>query len=186
MTISSGGDRARRADRNGRNDMTSKAAATLAGLFLALALPAAAQERPAAPERDTAWHNQQMLHLVSLKAEEGWRFGPGGMRYRRTASGAAGAPHPSSYDTVTIHYAGRLIDGTEFDSSIARGEPATFPLGRLIKGWQEGVPLMAVGDTFEFALPAHLAYGPNGKGPIPGGATLLFTIQLIAIVPPEG
>jgi len=84
---------------------------------------------------------------------------------------------------VTIHYAGRFIDGAEFDSSIARGEPATFPLPRLIKGWQQGVPLMSVGDTYEFAIPHSLAYGPKGKGPIPGGATLIFTIELIAIVP---
>ena len=166
--------------------MTSKAAVALAGLFLACAPPALAQERPEAVQHDTAWHNAQMLHLVSLKAEDGWRPGPGGMRYRRTVGGPAGGPRPAPNDTVTIHYAGRLIDGTEFDSSIARGQPATFPLLRLIKGWQEGVPLMTVGDTFEFALPAHLAYGPKGKGPIPGGATLLFTIQLIAIVPPEG
>jgi FKBP-type peptidyl-prolyl cis-trans isomerase len=76
---------------------------------------------------------------------------------------------------------GRFIDGREFDSSVARGEPATFPLPRLIKGWQEGVPLMQVGDTYEFAIPYNLAYGPVGKGPIPGGATLLFTIELIAI-----
>jgi FKBP-type peptidyl-prolyl cis-trans isomerase len=82
---------------------------------------------------------------------------------------------------VTIHYVGRFIDGTEFDSSVARGEPATFPLPRLIKGWQEGVPLMAVGDTFEFAIPWSLAYGAKGKGPIPGGATLLFTIELFAV-----
>jgi len=74
--------------------------------------------------------------------------------------------------------------GLEFDSSIARHEPATFPLPRLIRGWQEGVPLMRVGERFEFAIPYNLAYGWNGRGPIPGGATLLFTIQLIAIAPP--
>ncbi|HWH21914.1 MAG TPA: FKBP-type peptidyl-prolyl cis-trans isomerase, partial [Allosphingosinicella sp.] len=79
------------------------------------------------------------------------------------------------------HYTGRFIDGGVFDSSVQRGEPATFPLPRLIKGWQEGVPLMEVGDTFEFAIPYNLAYGPVGRGPIPGGATLLFTIELIDI-----
>ena len=69
----------------------------------------------------------------------------------------------------------------EFDSSVARGEPAIFPLPKLIKGWQQGVPLMHVGDTYEFAIPYTLAYGAKGKGPIPGGATLLFTIELLAI-----
>ena len=105
-----------------------------------------------------------------------------GLRYRKI-SGTGRGPHPSPTDTVTIHYAGRFIDGTEFDSSVARGEPATFPLSRLIRGWQEGVPLMGVGDRYEFAIPYTLAYGWNGRGPIPGGATLLFTIELIAIAP---
>jgi FKBP-type peptidyl-prolyl cis-trans isomerase FkpA len=148
------------------------------------ALPGAAalaQAGPAAPVHDADWHNAQMLYLLNLKAADGWHQTGTGLRYRRIREGAAGAPHPTPTDTVTIHYAGRFIDGTEFDSSIARGEPATFPLPRLIQGWQEGVPLMAVGETFEFAIPYSLAYGPKGKGPIPGGATLLFTIQLIGI-----
>lgn len=158
----------------------------LAGLLAASASPAIAQAapEPAPPVHDTTWHNEQALYLTNLKAQDGWQAAPGGLRYRRTKAGAAGAPHPAPTDTVTIHYAGRFIDGTEFDSSIARGEPATFPLPRLIKGWQQGVPLMSVGDTYEFAIPHSLAYGPKGKGPIPGGATLIFTIELIAIVPP--
>ena len=98
-------------------------------------------------------------------------------------SGSANGPRPAPTDTVAIHYVGRFIDGAEFDSSVARGEPATFPLPALIRGWQEGVPLMSVGDRFEFAIPWSLAYGPVGRGPIPGGATLLFTIDLIAIAP---
>lgn len=160
--------------------------ALAAGAVVATATIAQGIEEQAKPQHDTAWHNAQMLYLVNLKPSDGWMAGPGGMRYRKVKSGAAGAPHPTRTDVVTIHYAGRLIDGAEFDSSIARGEPATFPLPRLIRGWQEGVPLMAVGDTFEFAIPHYLAYGPEGRGPIPGGATLLFTIELIAIGPPEG
>jgi FKBP-type peptidyl-prolyl cis-trans isomerase len=154
-----------------------------AGLWLAVGSMAAAQSvaEPAAPARDAAWHNAQMLYLLDLKAGNGWRIGPGGLRYRRIKAGAADSPSPAATDTVTIHYAGRFIDGAEFDSSIARGEPATFPLPRLIRGWQEGVPLMRVGDTFEFAIPPAMAYGPNGKGPIPGGATLLFTVELLGI-----
>ena len=159
-------------------------------LFLAafaVAAPAFAQAQQAEPpKKDANWHNDQLLHLLNLKPSEGWQGTPSGLRYRKVKSGPAGGAHPSPTDTVTIHYAGRFIDGTEFDSSIARGEPATFPLPRLIQGWQEGVPLMAVGDTFEFAIPYNLAYGAKGRGPIPGGATLLFTIELIAIVPPAG
>ncbi len=78
---------------------------------------------------------------------------------------------------------GTSTDGTEFDSSIRRGEPTSFPLNRVIKGWQEGVALMGVGDKVELAIPYQLAYGADGKGPIPGGATLLFTVELLSIAP---
>ena len=149
---------------------------------LAAGSPAFAQSgQPAPPQKDADWHNAQLLYLLNLKPSDGWQTTATGLRYRKVKSGPAGGAHPAATDTVTIHYAGKFIDGTEFDSSIARGEPATFPLPRLIKGWQEGVPLMAVGDTFEFAIPWSLAYGAKGKGPIPGGATLLFTIELFAV-----
>ncbi len=166
---------------------TMKAGAAMLMALLA-ASAATAQEipSPAPAAHDTAWHNEQSAYLAGLKAADGWQWAPGGLRYRRIKAGAAGAPHPAPTDMVTIHYSGRFIDGSELDSSIARGEPVSFPLPRLIKGWQQGVPLMAVGDTFEFAIPASLAYGPKGKGPIPGGATLLFTIELFGIVPPGG
>ena len=143
--------------------------------------PALAQEdERATTPQDSAWHNNQMLALVSLKAADGWRPGPGNIRWRRIAGNGSGA-HPTTADMVTINYAGRFIDGKEFDSSYARGEPATFPLGRLIKGWQAVVPLMGVGDTIEVAIPADMAYGPVGKGPIPGDATLFFKIELLGI-----
>jgi FKBP-type peptidyl-prolyl cis-trans isomerase len=135
---------------------------------------------PAAVARDADFHNRQFLYLYTLKASDGWASTPSGLRYRKVKDGA-GEGRPKPTDTVTIHYTGRFIDGREFDSSVTRGTPATFPLPRLIMGWQEGVPLMEVGDTFEFAIPYHLAYGPAGKGPIPGGSTLLFTVELIAI-----
>ena len=154
----------------------------LSALALLLLPAAAAAQEPPAP--DTAWHNAQMLALWNLRAEDGWRTTASGLRYRQVRSGEPNAPRPSAEDTVTIHYVGTFIDGREFDSSVARGEPATFPLPRLIRGWQEGVPLMAVGDRFEFAIPFGLAYGPRGRGPIPGGATLLFTIDLIGIGEP--
>ncbi|MBA3677975.1 MAG: FKBP-type peptidyl-prolyl cis-trans isomerase [Sphingosinicella sp.] len=151
-----------------------------------LSVPVLAQEAPEPPpiERDADFHNRQFLYLYELKTSDGWSSTASGLRYRRVKAGE-GTARPGPTDTVTIHYAGRFIDGKEFDSSITRGEPATFPLPRLIKGWQEGVPLMEVGDTYEFAIPYHLAYGPKGKGPIPGGATLLFTIELIAIPAPS-
>ena len=153
-----------------------------ASAVIAVAAVSAYAQAPAEPavERDADFHNRQFLFLYSLSPAEGWRQTPSGLRYRKVG-GTAEGPKPSATDTVTIHYVGRFIDGTEFDSSVARGEPATFPLPRLIRGWQEGVPLMNVGDRYEFAIPYHLAYGPAGRGPIPGGATLLFTIDLIGI-----
>lgn len=169
--------------------MTRKGRAYLvAGMMLASGTAAFAQAgpAPAPPAREADWHNAQALYLLNLKPADGWTGTASGLRYKRIKAGPAGGPHPDPGDTVTIHYAGRFIDGAEFDSSIVRGEPATFPLPRLIKGWQEGVPLMAVGDIFEFAIPWQLAYGAKGKGPIPGGATLLFTIELFAIAPPAG
>ena len=153
--------------------------------FALLLLPAAAAAQEA-PVPDAAWHNAQMLALLDLRSEDGWRVAASGLRYRQVASGQPDAPRPAATDTVTIHYVGTFIDGREFDSSVGRGEPATFPLPRLIRGWQEGVPLMAVGDRFEFAIPDQLAYGPRGRGPIPGGATLLFTIELLGVAGPSG
>ena len=153
-----------------------------AAIALTASAPAFGQtEQPAQPQHDANWHNAQLLYLLNLKPSDGWQTTASGLRWRKVKSGAAGGNRPAPTDTVTIHYVGRFITGEEFDSSVARGEPATFPLPRLIKGWQEGVPLMAVGDTFEFAIPWSLAYGAKGNGPIPGGATLLFTIELFAV-----
>ncbi|RXZ64608.1 FKBP-type peptidyl-prolyl cis-trans isomerase [Pelagerythrobacter rhizovicinus] len=154
-------------------------AAVLAIATCAL-VPALAQD--AAPDRsqDPAWHNEQQAALARLKAEDGWGTLPGGLRIRRISGDGTG-PHPTVEDTVTVHYAGTLIDGTTFDSSWDRGEPATFPLGKLIPAWKLAIPQMGVGDTIGIAAPADLAYGPKGKGPIPGNATLLFRIELLAI-----
>ncbi|HST36421.1 MAG TPA: FKBP-type peptidyl-prolyl cis-trans isomerase [Allosphingosinicella sp.] len=150
-------------------------------VMLAALLAAQAPEPvPARPELTAEQLNRQFAYLYALSPADGWGQTASGLRFRRISGNGTG-PHPRATDTVTIHYAGRFIDGTEFDSSIARGEPATFPLNRLIRGWQEGVPLMAVGDRYEFAVPYTLGYGPAGRGPIPGGATLVFTIELIAI-----
>jgi FKBP-type peptidyl-prolyl cis-trans isomerase FkpA len=150
-----------------------------------LAVAAAAQQPPAAAAPAVSPNaDYHFNYLNALDPAQGWHRTLSGLRYRKL-SGTANGPHPAPTDTVTIHYVGRLIDGTEFDSSVARGQPATFPLPRLIRGWQEGVPLMNVGDRFEFAIPYNLAYGYNGRGPIPGGATLLFIIDLIAIAPHE-
>lgn len=161
---------------------TGLAAALAAGLLLA-APPVLGQESEPAPAggaQDPAWHARQQLYLLDLKAEDGWFTAEGGLRWRWLRY-LASAAKPKVSDVVTVHYEGKLLDGTVFDSSFARGAPATFPLARLVKGWQIAIPNMGVGETIEIAIPADLAYGPEGRGPIPGGATLLFKVELIAI-----
>lgn len=157
--------------------LLAAAAATLC-LFTA----AHAQPDQAAATQGTAYLNRQMAALAERHGADGWRVTQSGLRWRRVAGDGSGA-RPGPADEVTVHYVGTFADGREFDSSIARGEPATFPLNRVIDGWQEGVQLMGVGDKVEFAIPWQLAYGAEGKGPIPGGATLLFTVELLSIEP---
>jgi len=102
-----------------------------------------------------------------------------GLQYRVIAAGAGASPTAS--DQVTVHYAGTLLDGTEFDSSYKREQPATFPLTGVIKGWTEGLQYMNVGATYEFFIPAHLAYGSKGRPSIPANSTLIFKVELIKI-----
>lgn len=90
---------------------------------------------------------------------------------------------PTAEDEVTVHYTGKLLDGTVFDSSVNRGEPATFPLNRVIPGWTEGVQLMKEGSKYTFFIPSDLAYGPQGiPGAIPPHSTLIFEVELIKVV----
>ncbi len=161
--------------------------ALIAGMAWVAALGASmasAQLGAVDPSQDAAWHNKQSLALAQLKASHGWQWMEGGLRWRRTKGDGSGR-HPKVSDVIELNYAGTLIDGTEFDSTYARNEPAIFPLGALIPAWQLAVPMMGIGDTIEIAAPADLAYGTDGKGPIPGGATLLFKIELMDILNKE-
>jgi FKBP-type peptidyl-prolyl cis-trans isomerase len=104
-----------------------------------------------------------------------------GLKYQVLKHGT-GTVSPKATDTVTVNYEGKLLDGTVFDSSIARGQPATFPLDRVIPGWTEGLQLMKVGDKFKFVIPANLAYGPNSPtSAIPPNSTLVFEVELLGI-----
>ena len=118
--------------------------------------------------------------LAKNKLKEGVKVTPSGLQYRIIKAGNGDNPKPS--DTVTVHYRGTLIDGTEFDSSYKRNEPATFPLSGVIPGWTEGLQLMKPGGKYEFLIPSNLAYGERGAGNTIGpDAVLIFTIELISI-----
>jgi len=103
-----------------------------------------------------------------------------GLQYEVLEEGTGASP--TAADQVTVHYTGYLENGTVFDSSLARGEPATFPLGRVIAGWTEGLQLMKEGAKYRFTIPPELGYGPQGSPPvIPPGATLIFVVDLIKV-----
>ena len=102
-----------------------------------------------------------------------------GMQYRVIEAGSG--KQPAATDTVTVHYRGTLIDGTEFDSSYSRNKPATFRADRVIEGWREALPLMQEGAKWELFIPAKLAYGDKGAGKIQPNSTLIFEVQLIEV-----
>lgn len=105
-----------------------------------------------------------------------------GLQYERLVSGD-GTVHPVASDKVLVHYHGTLIDGTVFDSSVNRGEPISFGLSQVIKGWTEGLQLMVEGDKFRLTIPSKLAYGNRGTGGIPAGSVLVFEVELLKINP---
>lgn len=103
-----------------------------------------------------------------------------GLQYEILTEGAGAKP--GATDNVTVHYKGTLTNGTVFDSSYDRGAPTSFPLNRVIKGWTEGLQLMAVGSKYRFTIPSELAYGAAGAGAaVPPNATLVFEVELISI-----
>lgn len=119
--------------------------------------------------------------LAENAKKEGVQETSSGLQYKVLEEGSG--PTPSASDTVTVQYQGTLLDGTVFDSSYERGEPATFPLNRVIKGWTEGVQLMQEGAKYKFWIPAELAYGNNPRpgGPIEPGQTLIFEVELLEV-----
>lgn len=119
-------------------------------------------------------------YLDKAAAQPGAVRTESGLVYRELRAGSGGSPKAS--DTVTVNYRGTLPDGTEFDSSYKRNEPAQFPLSQVIPCWTEGVQKMKVGGKAELTCPASIAYGDRGSPPvIPGGATLIFQIELLRI-----
>jgi FKBP-type peptidyl-prolyl cis-trans isomerase FkpA/FKBP-type peptidyl-prolyl cis-trans isomerase FklB len=119
--------------------------------------------------------------LAKAAGEKGAKKTPSGLVYTETKAGSGESPKTS--DTVKVHSTGKLTDGTVFDSSVQRGQPATFPLNGVIKCWTEGLQLMKVGGTATLVCPSDIAYGDQGRPPqIKPGATLVFDVELIEIV----
>ena len=118
--------------------------------------------------------------LADNASNEGVQILSSGMQYIVLAEGEG--EKPAATDTVNVHYEGSLINGTVFDSSIKRGEPATFPVNGVIQGWQEALQLMNVGSKWKVFIPSNLAYGENGAGGSIGpNETLIFEMELLAI-----
>ena len=141
-----------------------------------MAVFAGARSARAAEKQKTA----ATAYLVKAAAEPGAMKTDSGIIYKQLKAGTGASPKAS--DTVKVNYRGTLTDGTEFDSSYKRNQPAQFPLTGVIKCWTEGVQKMKVGGKIQLVCPSDLAYGPQGHPPtIPGGATLIFEVELLEI-----
>ncbi|WPC75661.1 FKBP-type peptidyl-prolyl cis-trans isomerase [Vibrio porteresiae] len=135
------------------------------------------------------WNNHKLAEenfakgqafLAENAKKEGIVTTASGLQYEVLQPGT-GTEHPKATSKVKVHYEGKLLDGTVFDSSYKRNEPIVFGLNQVIKGWTEGVQLMVVGEKTRFYIPSNLAYGKTGSGPIPPAATLIFDVELLDI-----
>jgi FKBP-type peptidyl-prolyl cis-trans isomerase FklB len=139
------------------------------------------QKQKAAGEKNAS---EGAKFLEENKKKEGVKTTASGLQYKALKEGTGARPKES--DTVTVNYRGTLINGTEFDSSYKRGQPATFPLNGVIKGWTEGLQLMKVGSKYQLFVPSNLAYGDRALGPdISPNSTLIFEVELLGVKPPE-
>jgi peptidylprolyl isomerase/FKBP-type peptidyl-prolyl cis-trans isomerase FklB len=121
--------------------------------------------------------------LTKMAKTPGVQTLPDGLEYKVARSGPANGQSPKLGDEVKVNYQGTLIDGTVFDSSYDRGEPTVFTVGEVVPGWNEALQKMRPGDVWYLYIPAKLAYGDQGAGPIPPGAVLVFKIELLGVLP---
>ena len=139
------------------------------------------KQRAAAAEKHKALKAEGEQYLAENAKKPGVVTLPSGLQYQVLREG--NGKKPKATDSVRCHYEGMLVDGTLFDSSIQRGEPATFPLNGVIAGWTEGLQLMQEGAKYRFFIPYHLGYGERGAGgSIPPFAALVFDVELIEVV----
>ena len=125
------------------------------------------------------FRSASLAFLEKNKADQSVKTTATGLQYKIVTSGTGKSPLAS--DRVTVHYTGKLIDGTIFDSSVQRGQPATFSVGGVIRGWTEALQMMHEGDKWILFIPQELGYGPNGNGQIPPYAALIFEVELIKV-----
>ncbi len=143
----------------------------------------AKKEVEAAKEKELAEvaKGKAKTFLAANKTKDGIVELPSGLQYKILKEGTGNFPNAT--DTVTVHYKGMLMDGTVFDSSIDRGQPISFPLDQVIKGWTEGVQKCKIGGKINLFIPSDLAYGDRATGPIPAGSLLIFEVELIKATP---
>ncbi len=141
----------------------------------------AKKKQDAETAKDSIKQKEAAKSFVEKAAKEaGAQSFPSGLIYKKLHDGTGGSPGPTS--KVTVNYEGKLLDGTVFDSSYARNQPASFPLNGVIACWTEGVQKMKIGEKAQLICPSAIAYGDHGHPPtIPGGAMLIFTVELISI-----
>ena len=126
---------------------------------------------------------QDEKFLVENKKKQNVKTTASGLQYEVITQGSG--MRPNATDSVTVNYMGTLTDGTEFDNSYKRGQPITFSLDRVIRGWTEGLQLMSVGSKYKFYVPYQLGYGLNEMGSIPSGSALVFEVELIDVKRPK-
>jgi FKBP-type peptidyl-prolyl cis-trans isomerase len=131
-------------------------------------------------KRDAEATEEETAFLAENSKKPGVVITPSGLQYEVITE--TSGPKPTASDMVRVHYEGRLINGTVFDSSYDRGSPAEFPLGGVIQGWIEGLQLMSVGSKYRFFIPSELGYGSRGAGSIPPYSTLIFEVELLDIL----
>lgn len=140
--------------------------------------------KAAAEKKMAAAGAEGETYLAENAKKEGVKITESGLQYKVLTEGDG--PLPAKTDMVKVHYTGTFIDGKKFDSSVDRGEPATFGVDQVIPGWTEALQLMKVGSKWQLAIPSALAYGPEGRGAqMPPNAVLLFDVELLEIVKPE-
>ena len=166
---------------------SSRRGFVLMGAALALAA-CTPKSKTAAADREAAQPQsaQSKAYMAKVAKQTGVKVLASGLAYKIVRSGPATGLKPQLNDEVKVHYEGKLEDGTVFDSSYERGQPAAMPLKGLVLAWQEALQLMRPGDEWMLYVPSNLGYGEQGQGQIPPGAPLIFQIELIDVLPGPG